>query len=111
MAGVERRATENEVVLPSRGWHMSQRRIAVRNPKSAYMQPAVLYCGVSLAASPSLIGLLTPVPPGNSAGPPEVTRPSSVPCQSANTSVPMGEMGNAFALKCRLDFTHLWPSS
>src|SRR5918996_2697266 len=35
----------------------------------------------SLAISLSLIGLLTPVPPGDSASPPEVTRYSSVPCR------------------------------
>src|SRR5947209_3393125 len=34
----------------------------------------------SLATSLSLIGLLTPVPPGDSVSPPEVTRRSSVPC-------------------------------
>src|ERR1700691_2222873 len=34
----------------------------------------------SLATSLSLIGLLTPVPPGDSASPPEVTHRSSVPC-------------------------------
>ena len=34
-----------------------------------------------LATSLSLIGLLTPVPPGDSASPPEVTRHSSVPCR------------------------------
>ena len=34
----------------------------------------------SLATSLPLIGLLTPVPPGDSASPPEVTRCSSVPC-------------------------------
>src|SRR5215210_4804262 len=33
-----------------------------------------------LATSLSLIGLLTPVPPGDSASPPEVTHHSSVPC-------------------------------
>src|SRR6266852_640723 len=35
----------------------------------------------SLATSLSLIGLLTPVPAGDSASPPEVTRCSSVPCR------------------------------
>src|SRR6516162_3072854 len=35
----------------------------------------------SLATSLPLIGLLTPVPPGDSASPPEVTRCSSVPCR------------------------------
>src|ERR1022692_2715012 len=35
----------------------------------------------SLATSLSLIGLLTPVPPGGSASPPEVTHHSSVPCR------------------------------
>src|SRR5271157_5425905 len=35
----------------------------------------------SLATSLSLIGLLTPVPPGDSVSPPEVTRYSSVPCR------------------------------
>src|ERR1039458_8658834 len=35
----------------------------------------------SLATSLSLIGLLTPVPPADSASPPEVTRRSSVPCR------------------------------
>src|SRR6266566_226354 len=35
----------------------------------------------SLATSLALIGLLTPVPPGDSARPPEVTRCSSVPCR------------------------------
>src|SRR5665213_1399650 len=34
----------------------------------------------SLAASLSLIGPLTPVPPGDPVSPPEVTRRSSVPC-------------------------------
>src|SRR5271167_3551833 len=34
----------------------------------------------SLATSLSLIGPLTPVPPGDSASSPEVTRCSSVPC-------------------------------
>src|SRR5579871_2596516 len=34
----------------------------------------------SLATSLTLIGLLTPVPPGDPASPPEVTRCSSVPC-------------------------------
>src|SRR5499425_10379 len=34
----------------------------------------------SLATSLALIGLLTPVPPGDSASSPEVTRCSSVPC-------------------------------
>ena len=34
----------------------------------------------SLATSLPLIGLLTPVPPGDSVSPPEVTRCSSVPC-------------------------------
>jgi hypothetical protein len=34
----------------------------------------------SLATSLPLIGLLTPVPPGDPASPPEVTRCSSVPC-------------------------------
>jgi hypothetical protein len=34
----------------------------------------------SLATSLALIGLLTPVPPGDPASPPEVTRCSSVPC-------------------------------
>jgi hypothetical protein len=34
----------------------------------------------SLATSLSLIGLLTPVPPGDPASPPEVTHRSSVPC-------------------------------
>src|ERR1700730_10279977 len=34
----------------------------------------------SLATSLSLIGLLTPMPLGDSASPPEVTRCSSVPC-------------------------------
>src|SRR6476620_668078 len=34
----------------------------------------------SLATSLSLIGLLTPVPPGDPASSPEVTRYSSVPC-------------------------------
>src|ERR1700737_1127425 len=34
----------------------------------------------ALAISLSLIGLLTPVPPGDSASPPEVTHCSSVPC-------------------------------
>src|ERR1035437_2021295 len=33
-----------------------------------------------LATSLSLIGLLTPVPPGDPASPPEVTHRSSVPC-------------------------------
>ena len=36
--------------------------------------------GASLATSLSLIGLLTPVPPGDPASPPEVTHCSSVPC-------------------------------
>src|SRR5437660_6584687 len=36
----------------------------------------------SLATSLSLIGLLTPVPPGDPASPPEVTRCSSVPCHA-----------------------------
>src|SRR4051794_2318403 len=35
----------------------------------------------SLATSLSLIGPLTPVPPGDPASPPEVTRCSSVPCR------------------------------
>src|SRR6516162_1019775 len=35
----------------------------------------------SLATSLMLIGPLTPVPPGDSASPPEVTRCSSVPCR------------------------------
>src|SRR5271165_52894 len=35
----------------------------------------------SLATSPPLIGLLTPVPPRDSASPPEVARCSSVPCR------------------------------
>src|SRR6266852_4405284 len=35
----------------------------------------------SLATSLSLIGLLTPVPPADSASPPEVTRCSSIPCR------------------------------
>src|SRR6266853_6020238 len=35
----------------------------------------------SLATSLSLIGLLTPVPTGDSASPPEVTRCSSIPCR------------------------------
>src|ERR1017187_2172642 len=35
----------------------------------------------SLALSLPLIGLLTPVPPGDPASPPEVTRCSSVPCR------------------------------
>src|SRR3984893_10119914 len=35
----------------------------------------------SLATSLSLIGLLTPVPPADSASPPEVTGCSSVPCR------------------------------
>src|SRR6266568_7016057 len=35
----------------------------------------------SLATSRSLIGPLTPVPPGDSASSPEVTRCSSVPCR------------------------------
>src|ERR1039458_2923660 len=35
----------------------------------------------SLAASLSLIGPPTPVPPGDPASPPEVTRCSSVPCR------------------------------
>src|ERR1019366_2754049 len=35
----------------------------------------------SLAISLSLIGPLTPVPPGDPASPPEVTRCSSVPCR------------------------------
>src|SRR6266568_6944397 len=35
----------------------------------------------SLALSLPLIGSLTPVPPGDSASPPEVTRCSSVPCR------------------------------
>src|SRR5258705_13411316 len=35
----------------------------------------------SLALSLSLIGLLTPVPPGDAASPPEVTHCSSVPCR------------------------------
>src|SRR5208282_1117898 len=34
-----------------------------------------------LALSLPLIGLLTPVPPGDSASPPEVTRGSSLPCR------------------------------
>src|SRR6516162_10825787 len=34
----------------------------------------------SLATSLSLIGLLTPVPPGDPASPPEVSHRSSVPC-------------------------------
>src|ERR1700736_4215251 len=34
-----------------------------------------------LATSLSLIGPLTPVPPGDPASPPEVTRSSSVPCR------------------------------
>src|SRR6516162_9669701 len=34
----------------------------------------------SLATSLSLIGLLTPMPPGDPASPPEVTHCSSVPC-------------------------------
>src|SRR5580700_11780310 len=34
----------------------------------------------SLAISLALIGLLTPVPPGDSVSPPEVTHCSSVPC-------------------------------
>src|ERR1700728_4150345 len=36
--------------------------------------------GTSLATSLSLIGLLSPVPPGDPASPPEVTHCSSVPC-------------------------------
>src|SRR5271169_1844534 len=35
----------------------------------------------SLAISLALIGLLTPVPPGDSVSSPEVTRCSSVPCR------------------------------
>src|SRR5258707_570391 len=35
----------------------------------------------SLATSLPLIGLLTPLPPGDSASPPEVTRCSSIPCR------------------------------
>src|SRR5262249_28294528 len=35
----------------------------------------------SLATSRSLIGPLTPVPPGDAASPPEVARCSSVPCR------------------------------
>jgi hypothetical protein len=35
----------------------------------------------SLATSLSLIGLFTPVPPGDPASPPEVTRCSSIPCR------------------------------
>jgi hypothetical protein len=35
----------------------------------------------SLATSPPLIGLLTPVPPGDPVSSPEVTRCSSVPCR------------------------------
>jgi hypothetical protein len=35
----------------------------------------------SLATSPTLIGLFTPVPAGDSTSPPEVTRCSSVPCR------------------------------
>jgi hypothetical protein len=50
----------------------------------------------SLAISLSLIGLLTPVPPGDSASPPEVTHYSSVPCHP-QTPWCGGVNENAFA--------------
>ena len=51
---------------------------------------------VSLATSLSLIGLLTPVPPGDPASPPEVTHCSSVPCRP-QTPCYRGRMSSAFA--------------
>src|SRR5215472_14850583 len=49
-----------------------------------------------LAISLALIGPLTPVPPGDSASPPEVTHCSSVPCRP-QTPWYGGWMRNAFA--------------
>src|SRR6266478_4446831 len=47
-------------------------------PRSPFSRPTT--DRASLATSLSLIGPLTPVPPGDSASSPEVTRYSSVPC-------------------------------
>src|SRR5580658_761186 len=46
-----------------------------------YFSAGRLLDRASLATSLVLIGLLTPVPPGDSASSPEVTRCSSVPCR------------------------------
>src|SRR5262249_43456845 len=50
----------------------------------------------SLATSLSLIGLLTPVPPGDPASPPEVTHCSSAPCRPQPPCY-RGRMSDAFA--------------
>src|SRR2546428_5519052 len=56
----------------------------------------------SLATSLSLIGLLTPVPPGDSASPPEVTRCSFHTVPSANTLVRwVNEYAFAFIVQAR----------
>ena len=56
----------------------------------------------SLATSLTLIGLLTPVSPGDSASSPEVTRCSSVPCRP-QTPWCGGRMRTPSSKKCRLD--------
>jgi hypothetical protein len=57
---------------------------------------------VSLAISLTLIGPLTPMPPGDSASPPEVTRCSSVPCRP-QTPWCGGRMRTPLPSYCRLD--------
>jgi hypothetical protein len=63
----------------------------------------------SLATSLSLIGLLTPVPPGDPASPPEVTHCSSVPCRP-QTPCYRGRMSNAFASYTQARPSHFWPT-
>ena len=63
----------------------------------------------SLAPSLSLIGLLTPVPPGDPASPPEVMHCSSVPCHP-QTPCYSGRMRAPSPHIRRLDLSRLWPT-
>ena len=62
-----------------------------------------------LATSLTLIGLLTPAPPGDSASSPEVTRCSSVPCRP-QTPWSGGRMRTPSPHIRRLDLSHRWPT-
>src|ERR1017187_10309941 len=58
------------------------RTVVVISPLIALMQDQVAQLGdMGIPTALSLIGLLTPAPPADSASPPEVTHCSSVPCR------------------------------
>jgi len=70
------------------------------SPRLRYLHSRPSTDRASLAISLSLIGLLTPVPPGDPASPPEVTHRSSVTVPSANTLVRWVNE-NAFIVQAR----------